>query len=267
MQSTRAAKQDSVEIEKRLHALERVRDDFLAIQRKIEKDVIYRRECDLMLEALRANKAFTASPVFEENILNKFTTACNTYARIKESLPPYISAEELTDIENSVSGSEAKKDTAKLLYFPTMQQVHDRGINDYKNEHTPLLQANDSKAFEIKANYLQRREFYMSWYVYTGAACVVFGAGLPFLIGGAITHAIDKMITSLRLSLLEARNREINQKIAGHYNPEAKQINERIKGSSLTSLRQGFFAASKERYRKPVAELEKVTSSNCKSAM
>ncbi len=179
MQSTRAAKQDSVEIEKRLHALETVRDDFLAIQRKIEKDVVYRRECDLMLEALSANKAFTASPVFKENILDKFATACNSYARIKEVLPPYISAEELSAIENSVSGSEEKKDTSKLLYFPTMQQVHDRGINDYKNEHTPLMHANNKKAFEIESNYLQRRKFYMDWYMYTGVASILFGAGMP----------------------------------------------------------------------------------------
>ncbi len=107
-----------------------------------------------------------------------------------------------------------------------------------------------------------RREKYIEWHKFTGAISIVM-VGLPFLIGGAIVHAIDKLITSLRLCLLKAQNREIDQKIENHYNPEEKQMKERIKGNSLTSLRQGFFTAAKARYRKPVAELEK----NCKAGM
>ncbi|GEM_PF-4388869 len=135
-----------------------------------------------------------SSARMKEDNINKFTTFIKKYKPIVKRYSQLI--------EEAIS--------LKIISQEVVNQI----TNHSKN---PIEIEPNNKINEIKYNYKKRSKKYKKFHITSGMMSI-FIIGLPFFISGLAVHAIDKLITTIRLNKSATKtNQPFAKKLSGRF--------------------------------------------------
>ena len=184
-------------------------------------------------------------------LIEQYKEVIGKYEQLKKSIPSTILPQlEVDKIEESVSKAGDKK--RSLRFYADEQERFEKTNQKF------LSQIEERKIIceKIKAAYESRALNYMGWHKATSfMSLLIFG--LPFFVGGVVVHAIDTLITNIKLKIHSSTRFE--EKIE---NDITNKIEKDIKKGSDTLLRQSIFKTAQAYYSNDLDKIKEKVSVN-----
>lgn len=173
-------------------------------------------------------------------LVRKYKQAARSYEELKSDVveSKMLPAAEIDQIEKSVKFAA---DPCSLSFFPLYQNRFDQKKAEIETEKNQLIDSKKLTISQIEDKYKGRKKSWVHFHIGTAFASIP-GIGLPFLVGGFIGHALDKIVTSIRLMSQKSDIKKIEKNTVKQIDEANKNIHKEIEsGHVTTKFRQTFF--------------------------
>ncbi|MBA3660211.1 MAG: hypothetical protein H0W64_00605 [Gammaproteobacteria bacterium] len=207
---------------------------FLMIDSAFKLDKSLRDELTLF----RTNQCRLISSALNYHF-KEFNSLCEKYTNIKNKLVDHgiFSAEDIQNVEVKIikAADPRLNNLGQLLFFPEYQNLY-----DHDHQRATLI----DKKNQINQGYQARTTTYQRWEYNTGIASII-ALGIPFILAPLLVHAIDKLLTHLKLW-------KLNHQIKVVEGPLRKKLDEEISKDPEKKTKQQFFQLAKTRLTDPL---------------
>lgn len=240
-----------VEIDDLLKQFNDIKAEFLSLQNKIQRDNRLQTEHSDLLQ----DRKNDVSHYYVYQVMSNFSYLYLNYEDLKRKLTHYLSEAEIKEIEDSVINvAHDERAFDNLMFFPQYQAVHTAAVAQHAEALNQAKFFNNQDVWIKSSNYSERVKTYRTWYLYTGLLSII-GIGLPFLLGGLVTHIIDKIAVKLSNGSCEKNIRLIDRQIEANTNPKLSELQAKVNIDTESVLRQGFFSLAKQRFAREMREV------------
>ncbi len=241
-----------LDVEDILKKLSDIQIEFISLQNKIQFNLRLQQEHRDVLQGRKHD----VSNDYVYQVMSNFSYLYLSYEDIKRKLTHYLSAAEIKEIEDSViNAAEDDRAFANLMFFPQYQAMHTASVSQHAQALNQAKYYNDQDVWIKNTNYSERVKTYRTWYLYTGLLSII-GIGIPFLLGGLVTHIIDKLSVALSSASLRKNNQQIDRQIEANTNPKLSALEAKVNIDTESVLRQGFFSLAKQRFTREIREVD-----------
>lgn len=186
------------------------------------------------------------------NASNEFTAQVSLYSRYAKELTILVERAIKSKMIDRNEFEQIIKTAKDAQYFPLYQDIYNIRSKPILSQSNTFIAQKKDKEETIRKNYERRvhgvtdSSGRISGYEGMYIACSfasLFGIGIPFLIGGMLVHAVDKLITKIRINSIES---EIKKK-QKETNTDIDQIKKDLSyyGSKDSELKQTLFQLCK----------------------